>query len=528
MAKNYDNIAKMYGGQSDDYDAVAAKIGGRPVEEEKTQNSREKFLLSLPPERRAAAEAYQRGESNKVTLDQERNNSPLLNAYANISGGVVKGASNIGATLLWPIDKIRDMANGNGRRTLTSLVTNKEPKTSNQERRDAIDQFMGDSADTESFAYGGGKLGAEIAGTAGIGSVLAGGVRTIPSVSPYLSKLATALESGGFRLGTPAANTISGKVADAGTRMLAGGVVGGASAGAIDPEYANTGAVLGAALPPSVQIAGKGGNAIASKVRAGAERLMQSAIKPTIQQLKSGDAAIAVNTLLKYGINPNAAGVEKLRNMIESTDDEIANAIAGSSATISPQKVTGALNSVNDRFLKQVSPTADLDAIARVKNDFLAHPLFANSNSGGNIPVQLAQDLKRGTYQVLSKKYGQLGSAETEAQKAIARGLKDEINSAVPGVQELNKVESDLIKTLDVAERRALMELNKNPVGLASLASNKAAFAAFMADKSAAFKAIAARMLNRSTAVPKSIGMLQGPLENPALRSGLLAIETNQ
>ena len=50
------------------------------------------------------------------------------------------------------------------------------------------------------------------------------------------------------------------------------------------------------------------------------------------------------------------------------------------------------------------------------------------------------------------------------------------------------KKEAQLIDTLDVVERRALMELNKNPGGLTLLAENPLAAAAFQADKSALFK----------------------------------------
>jgi hypothetical protein len=109
-----------------------------------------------------------------------------------------------------------------------------------------------------------------------------------------------------------------------------------------------------------------------------------------------------------------------------------------------------------------VSPTKDLGAIKGVADDFAAHP---NLPAGDAIPVQQAQEMKKGTYKVLSKKYGEAGSAETEAQKGLARGLKEEVANAVPGVEGLNAEESKLMTTLDVAERRALLEMNKNPVG---------------------------------------------------------------
>ena len=119
--------------------------------------------------------------------------------------------------------------------------------------------------------------------------------------------------------------------------------------------------------------------------------------------------------------------------------------------------------------------------------------------------------MKQGTYNVLAGKYGQVGSAETEAQKGLARGLKDEIAAAVPGVGEMNAEESRLLATLSVTERRALMDANKNPMGLAMLAHNPLSWMAFMADKSAAFKSLAARAINSAAPAAENVNALATP-----------------
>ncbi len=95
------------------------------------------------------------------------------------------------------------------------------------------------------------------------------------------------------------------------------------------------------------------------------------------------------------------------------------------------------------------------------------------------MPVQLAQQIKQGTYQQLRDKYGEMGSAQTEAQKAIARGLKEEIERAVPEVVGPNAQASDLWNAINVAQRRSFMEGNKNPMGLAPLAHHPLGAAAF-------------------------------------------------
>lgn len=254
----------------------------------------------------------------------------------------------------------------------------------------------------------------------------------------------------------------------------------------------------GELLDPVAMAAGEGAFRLGAKaipyVKGGANYLMQSALKPTIADLKKGNASIAVNTLLKEGLNATKGGVEKLRNSIYDTGGMIDNVIANSKGTVDKNKVLNYLDPTVGKFTKQVSPQSDLNAISNVRADFINHP----SLTGQAIPVQVAQNLKRGTQQSLSKKYGQLGSAEVEAQKSLARGLREEISNAVPEIAKLNAREANLIKTLNVTERRALMDANKNPMGLALLAQNPASWAAFMADKSALFKSLAARSINSS------------------------------
>jgi hypothetical protein len=259
-------------------------------------------------------------------------------------------------------------------------------------------------------------------------------------------------------------------------------------------------------------------------MQAGSNRLMQSAVKPTLEQLRSGDAAVATRVMLDQGINPTRGGVDRLRGLIDDTDNAIGTAIAGSNAQVDKQAVLNTLGGTRAKFMQQATPQGDLAAIQAAEDAFMAHPAYP----GPTIPVQAAHDLKKGTYAVLSKKYGQLGSADTEAQKAIARGLKDEVAAAVPGISDLNAKQSDLLRALKVVERRALMESNKNPMGLASLAPTPGNLAMFMADKSALLKSLAARGMNSAA---KPTGRVMGLLDNPALlpyvRGGLLASEAN-
>lgn len=247
------------------------------------------------------------------------------------------------------------------------------------------------------------------------------------------------------------------------------------------------------------------------------ERLMQSALKPTPTQLKSGKASTAIKTMLEEGINPTQVGVKKLESKIEDINKQVVDKIGSSTGTVSKTDVLKYLDDIEANKLKQVNPSDDLAAINKVRQEFMAYNQPIIKTTSQTIPVQLAQDLKQGTYKALKNKYGQLGSTEVEAQKALARGLKEKVGEAVPEVMGLNKKESELIDTLDVVERRALMELNKNPGGLALLTENIPQFAAFMADKSALFKSLLARSLYNLNKVTAPV---QGLLSTPQAARG--------
>lgn len=416
-----------------------------------------------------------------------------------VSGGV-RGAGSIGATLVRPF----------------------ESRQENKERRQKIDSALTEmaGADPQSLPYQAGKLATEVGGTWGAGGAAANALARVPGATTAIPSLLNAIRTGGVTTGANPVGFLP-RAVDMGTRMVGGGVSGGLTAGMVDPEYAGSGAVVGAVAPPVLQAAGRAGEMVSGAMERGARRLMQSAIKPTIQQHRSGDAATAIDVLLERGLNPNARGVARLETAIDDVDNQITQSIANSTARVDKQAVADRLNQTRQQFRTQATPQNDLGAIDTVRDNFLSHPLFPVPQT--SIPVQQAQEIKRGTYRVLSKKYGEMKGAETEAQKALARGLKEEIAAAVPGVNDLNAELSRLTVAREVAERRALMEANKNPGGLSLLAPSKSALLAFLADRSALLKSMGARGLYQLSPSGQLIGGLLG---NPALpgvaRTGLL------
>ena len=170
---------------------------------------------------------------------------------ANLVAGAVRGAGSIGATILSPADMINAAVRGEG---LTGA------RGRNEGRRTGMDeglQAMG--ADPNGGLYKTGKIGAEIAGTADLGGVMAAGTKAL-GAAPNVQNL---LRSSGFSNGGKAAKVLS---ADTAARAAAGATVAGAQGLVIDPENAASYAMVGGGLPAGIRAAGAAGAATRNAV----------------------------------------------------------------------------------------------------------------------------------------------------------------------------------------------------------------------------------------------------------------------
>lgn len=249
-------------------------------------------------------------------------------------------------------------------------------------------------------------------------------------------------------------------------------------------------------LAPSalgVRMAAKGTpSALVTKGTKVSEWLMKSALKPSVKDVERGNAARAIRTLLDEGINATEAGAQKLSGKVADLNQQVADALLSSRAYVGKDSVLRRMQGAEAKIRNQVDPQADIAAIRAVADNFANHPdLPLNA-----IPVQKAQQLKQGTYKQLSDKYGEVGNASTEGQKALARGLKEEISKEVPEVAPLNAKEAELINAMKLVARRAAVEGNKNPLGLTPIAPTTARAVAFLADRNAAIKSMIARGIN--------------------------------
>lgn len=265
---------------------------------------------------------------------------------------------------------------------------------------------------------------------------------------------------------------------------------------------------VGAGVYTAAQMAEGGGIGGTSKplMEKFAEKSMAHALNPSVQDVASGDAAKAIQTMLDENINVTKGGMEKLQAKITDLNNQIKDKIANSEATVDVRKLSKYMDELTNKFLNQVNYKKDIKAIRESWNEFIHHPLIKTIDK---LPVQQAQKLKQGTYQQLADKaYGEVGTAATEAQKTEARFLKDQIAEQVPAVAELNQKESALLNALTVAEKKALLETARNPAVLTAMYHSPQFIAAASLGKSAAFKSVLANIVYRnSRLIPASIGV---------------------
>jgi hypothetical protein len=86
-----------------------------------------------------------------------------------------------------------------------------------------------------------------------------------------------------------------------------------------------------------------------------------------------------------------------------------------------------------------------------------------------------AQAMKSGTYQQLSSKaYGELKSAQIESEKALARGIKEELDAQFPELQDLNAKQEQFYGLQPFLERAVSGIGNRDVLSLGDMAAGAA------------------------------------------------------
>lgn len=366
----------------------------------------------------------------------------------NLVAGAVRGAGSIGATILAPIDVASDALAGKG----LTLESNRKRRADMDAALANPDLPLLGGAETDSLAYGVGKLGSEIAGTLGVGGLLANGARAAGAAPNVVQALA----SSGMNAGTA-----TGK-ANMLLRAAGGGLSGGAAAGLVNPEDAGAGAVLGAALPGTLQIAGAVGQKIGGVVRGPAQSSdLQAAIGAA-----RGDG---------YVIPPSQARPSLANRLLEGFSGKITTA---QNASAKNQGVTNRLAAEALGLPGETKLTTEvLDAVREdagkayealralpVKPATAADRLSNIPASPEINPASMVFDLRKARNDATAwfRSYGRtadpdaLAKAQAAASKAAAleKGLEDYADSLGNGdlVQALREARTRIAKTYSVED----------------------------------------------------------------------------
>lgn len=299
-----------------------------------------------------------------------------------------------------------------------------------------------------------------------------------------------------------------------GTAQLTG-LTPGVEKGNTSPENVQTALLAGSAVAGGGAIAGtpSAGRILNPKPAISRALLMgrtpqgayESALKPSTTISPEERAAI-VETGLTEKIPVSKTGLDRIGDLIDEHNRLIKATIdADPNRPISPARAAQNVEATRNRFATQVNPTADVSAIDSAKAEFLDQFRSKPGGAVRDMTAEEAQAMKQGTYRALGDKaYGELKGASIEAQKALARGLKEELAVQFPELKTLNASESRLLDLKPVLEKAVSRISNHQTIGLGS-----------------PVVAGAAKAMTGSSKLASAAFVVKAVLDNPVVKSRL-------
>lgn len=215
------------------------------------------------------------------------------------------------------------------------------------------------------------------------------------------------------------------------------------------------------------------------------------------------EVASAVDTAKAQDIPVSNAGVSKIKIALEAlrgqTNDAVDTA-ANAGAAVNPTSVEMKLQELRTRYAAQVNNAEDLKSIDKVLANFRNEVYQTKPATPGTpaskildpetgqpvtpaipgtpatqvpkpIPVDKAQAMKVGTYEANAKAYGSDAAvppqlrATVAAEKALAEGLREELERQIPELGSLNAKQAQLLNLQGVLEKAVNKYNNKGVFG---------------------------------------------------------------
>ena len=220
------------------------------------------------------------------------------------------------------------------------------------------------------------------------------------------------------------------------------------------------------------------------------QRLYQSSLKiPRKKGVRKQDTLL--NAGLEYpawraGALPTRRGMEALGQKIKGLQDTIDTTIQPGQKLVSTDLVLQRVDDLRADLVRKGASKRDLRAIDSVRKD------FENIAPGSFIDAKRAQEIKTGKNTRLKKMYGEMKSAQIEAEKSIVRGLKEELEDIYPELKTLNAAQGEAIELSNALSNAFMGHRAQNIVGISILSP-----LAHVADNPA-LKAALGRALHRA------------------------------
>lgn len=242
-------------------------------------------------------------------------------------------------------------------------------------------------------------------------------------------------------------------------------------------------AITNAAMEGGGQLIGAGMKAAAPAIMAYSAKVPQ-----IITETYDTTSRKIAKTLLDNGINVTEGGLAKLQALLTKSNDEIKAMVNASTGRVAKDDV---LHRVDEHAMEVMKSSANPDKALRkaadVERGFLEHPYY----KADTISVPDAQRMKVGSYREIGNAYKQ--PEKQQALKALARGFKEEVETAVPGVAEKNAHVAELMAAKDAVARRVGIESNADPLGILWAAHSPELFVAGVMHKQPIVRSLIAR-----------------------------------
>lgn len=312
----------------------------------------------------------------------------------------------------------------------------------------------------------------------GLASVAAGAIQTpIPGEQGNEQAFQQFIQGFADRYGSPEQfretfiHDPVGTLADLSGLMFAGGgslrMLGKATGAAGMGEAGRALSAAGTAADP-LNIASRGvSRAVGALTPEGAPASMYESAAKFSTTIPDTDRARMAQLAVDEGIMPTSAGVDKTRGMIDNLNTEITRIIdtaTETGQTIDTDNLFQYLDEVRKDAILTGTPVSNIKAIDNVEKQI---KLINRKMGKGTLTPKEAQRLKQNIYKDVN--YASTKEKvrfKEEAQKAVARAAKEELERIHPEIKALNASEGALIELLKSIERSASRIGNRDLLGI--------------------------------------------------------------